>query len=80
MYPRVSYILEKYDIVLLVRERRQAKAKGRNEHLSAFPMGKNVTFENRCLRCFLGLSINYLLCKLQLKPVLQSKQFLTLPC
>lgn len=30
-------------------------------------MGKNVTFENRCLRCFLGLSVNYLLCKITVK-------------
>lgn len=27
-------------------------------------MGKNVTFENRCLHCFLSSSISYFLCKI----------------
>lgn len=41
---------------------RRKKAKGRNETCwQAFPMGKNVTFENRCLPCVLGLSGTYLL-------------------
>lgn len=41
------------------------KAKdGKQTHLRAFPIGKNVTFENRCPCCFLGLSLSYLLCKI----------------
>lgn len=65
MFPRLSYLLENYDLVLLEEARRQAKAKGRNKtHLKDFPMGKNVTFENRCLCCFLGPSVSYLLCKI----------------
>lgn len=33
MYPRVSYVLEKYDIFLLARGKEQRKAKGRNKHI-----------------------------------------------
>ena len=32
MYPRVSYVLEKY-IFLLARGKEQRKAKGRNKHI-----------------------------------------------
>lgn len=65
MYPRVGYILEKYDIVLLVRGKEaREREKQKQTHLRTFPMGKNVTFENRCLCCFLGLSVSYLLCKI----------------
>ena len=45
-------------------------------HLKALPRGKNVTIENH--PCFLRERGSYELCKLQLKPALQSQQFLIL--